>query len=101
MRKTLSKKTRFEVFKRDSFTCQYCGAQAPEVVLHIDHMNPVAGGGTNDIINLITSCEPCNLGKGARELSDQTALAKQRAQLDELNQRSEMEEWIAALQEGV
>ena len=29
-RKTISKKTRFEVFKRDSFKCQYCGASAPE-----------------------------------------------------------------------
>lgn len=41
-RKSLSKKTRFEVFKRDSFTCQYCGRSAPEVVLQVDHIKPVA-----------------------------------------------------------
>jgi len=32
-RKTISKKIRFEVFKRDSFTCQYCGKSAPEIIL--------------------------------------------------------------------
>ena len=36
-RKSISKKARFEVFKRDSFTCQYCGRTAPDVVLHLDH----------------------------------------------------------------
>lgn len=43
-RKTISKKTRFEVFKRDSFTCQYCGRTAPDVILEIDHINPVNNG---------------------------------------------------------
>lgn len=69
-RKNISKKTRFDVFKRDSFTCQYCGAHPPGTILHVDHINPVAEGGGNDIDNLITACEPCNLGKGARELSE-------------------------------
>ena len=67
-RRAISKKTRFEVFKRDSFVCQYCGAHPPAVILHVDHITAVAAGGTNDIDNLVTSCEPCNLGKGARDL---------------------------------
>lgn len=46
-RKAISKKTRFDVFKRDGFTCQYCGAHPPEVVLHIDHIIAVAEGGTS------------------------------------------------------
>lgn len=100
-RKGLSKKTRFEVFKRDSFTCQYCGAQAPDAVLVVDHINPVAGGGENDIMNLVTSCEPCNQGKGARALDDNSVIAKQKAQLDELNERREqlemMLQWRQAL----
>jgi hypothetical protein len=100
-RKSISKKTRFEVFKRDSFTCQYCGQSAPDVVLHIDHINPVAGGGANDIMNLITSCEPCNLGKGARELDDKSAIAKQKAQLDELNERREQLEMMLSWREGL
>mgnify|MGYP003405974009 CR=1 FL=1 len=50
-RKTISKKIRFEVFKRDNFTCQYCGRMAPDVVLEVDHINPVSKGGDNDISN--------------------------------------------------
>ena len=69
-RKALSVKTRFEVFKRDSFVCQYCGSHPPEAVLHADHIIAVANGGTNDQDNLITSCDRCNFGKGARPLSD-------------------------------
>jgi 5-methylcytosine-specific restriction endonuclease McrA len=40
-RKPLSKKLRFEVFKRDGFSCQYCGAHPPDVLLEIDHVIPV------------------------------------------------------------
>lgn len=65
----IPKMLRFEVFKRDGFCCQYCGAHPPSVKLHVDHIVPVAFGGTNDIDNLVTACEPCNLGKGARSLS--------------------------------
>ena len=68
-RQAISKKTRFEVFKRDQFTCQYCGNTPPAVVLEVDHINAVANGGDNDIDNLITSCFDCNRGKGARSLS--------------------------------
>lgn len=88
-REPISKKLRFEVFKRDAFTCQYCGAKAPEVVLHCDHIKPVADDGTSDILNLITACAGCNAGKGARALSDQTVLAKQVDQLAELQERRE------------
>jgi hypothetical protein len=69
MRKAIGKKLRFDVFKRDGFICAYCGATPPTVVLHVDHIHPVAEGGTNDIDNLITSCQPCNIGKGANLLS--------------------------------
>lgn len=86
-RKSLSKKLRFEVFKRDSFTCQYCGKSAPDVILNVDHIKPVKNKGTNDILNLITSCFDCNSGKSARELDDQSVLKKQLSQLDELNER--------------
>lgn len=69
-RKPLSKKTRFEVFKRDSFKCMYCGAHPPAVVLEVDHIKPVAEGGTNRMDNLVTSCFSCNRGKGATSLQD-------------------------------
>ncbi len=100
-RKALSKRIRFEVFKRDGFKCQYCGVCAPDVLLHIDHIKPVSEGGTNELLNLVTSCAECNLGKGARELDDQSVIEKQRRQLDHLNERREqmkmLVEWHAAL----
>lgn len=93
-RKPLSKKVRFEVFKRDKFTCQYCGAKAPETVLHCDHIKPVAEGGDNDIINLVTACQGCNGGKGARPLDDNSAIAKQQKQLEDLEERRQQLEML-------
>ncbi|HUU90509.1 MAG TPA: HNH endonuclease signature motif containing protein [Phycisphaerae bacterium] len=62
-------KTRFDVFKRDSFTCRYCGKTSPDVVLEIDHIVPLCEGGTDDEINLATSCWECNRGKTGEPLS--------------------------------
>jgi hypothetical protein len=95
-RKTLSKKLRFEVFKRDGFKCQYCGKSAPEVVLECDHIVPVAEGGKNEMLNLVTACFDCNRGKGKTKLSDNQAVVKQQKQLDELNQRREQTEMMIA-----
>lgn len=89
MRKSISKKIRFEVFKRDSFKCQYCGNSSPGVTLHVDHIEPISKGGDNSILNLITSCESCNLGKSDNRLSDDSAVLKQKEQLDALNKRRE------------
>lgn len=69
-RKAISKKLRFDVFKRDGFVCQYCGATPNDAPLQIDHITPVAEGGTNDIDNLVTACQPCNIGKGATPLDN-------------------------------
>lgn len=67
-REQLSKKVRFNVFKRDLFVCQYCGRHPPEVVLEVDHINPVSAGGDNSEHNLITACFDCNRGKSAGTL---------------------------------
>lgn len=96
IREPISKKTRFEVFKRDNFTCQYCGAKAPEVVLHCDHINPVAEGGGSEIMNLVTACAACNGGKGPRKLDDRSAVERQRAQIEELEARREQLEMMLA-----
>lgn len=69
-RKPVSKGARFDVFKRDLFTCQYCGARPPQVVLVVDHITPVAAGGANDTSNLITACVDCNAGKRDKLLTD-------------------------------
>ena len=66
----ITKKLRFEIFKRDMFTCQYCGQRPPDVVLELDHIEPRASNGSDDEINLITSCFDCNRGKAHRKLGE-------------------------------
>lgn len=52
---------RAKIFKRDAFTCTYCGAT--DQPLECDHIVPVSKGGTNDDDNLTTACKPCNRSK--------------------------------------
>lgn len=68
-RRALSKRVRFEVFKRDSFTCRYCGRMPPTVVLQVDHVVPVVEGGGDEPSNLATSCFDCNSGKSGIPLN--------------------------------
>lgn len=59
-----SKRLRFRVLERDSFTCTYCGnTPSNGSVLHVDHVFPKASGGADTLENLVTSCADCNLGK--------------------------------------
>lgn len=60
---SVSKRLRFEVFRRDGFACRYCGATASDTTLTIDHVVPIALGGTDEPGNLVTACAPCNAGK--------------------------------------
>lgn len=68
-RTAISKRLRFEVFKRDCFECRYCGASPPGVLLECDHIDPVAYGGRTEIDNLVTACQACNRGKSNIPLS--------------------------------
>lgn len=61
----VSKRLRFEILRRDGHACRYCGRTAPEVKLTVDHVTPVALGGSDDPSNLVTACEPCNTGKSS------------------------------------
>jgi hypothetical protein len=64
-RRPISPKLRLAVMERDSFCCRLCGhsAKAHGVALEVDHIVPVALGGTNELDNLQTLCENCNAGK--------------------------------------
>ena len=53
--------TRFNVFLRDRFTCQYCGSGKD---LTFDHLIPRNRGGLTRWDNVVTACAPCNLAKG-------------------------------------
>lgn len=99
-RKSISKKIRFEVFKRDSFTCQYCGVSAPDVTLQVDHIVPVSKGGKDDIINLVTSCVDCNAGKSDRELNDKSVVRVRQAQARKLQDRREQLKMLMEWHEG-
>lgn len=72
-REAISLGMRFHIMRRDNFTCQYCGAQAPDAALHVDHIVPVVRGGGNDPENLIVACVRCNIGKGARDAKSDDA----------------------------
>lgn len=74
----VSKRLRFEVFKRDGHTCQYCGATAPDVVLQVDHVLATSLGGTDHPANLVTACVDCNSGKGSSSPSDAPVAAVDR-----------------------
>lgn len=55
--------TRFNVFLRDKFQCQYCGAHDD---LTFDHVIPRAHGGETTWLNVVAACSPCNLRKGSK-----------------------------------
>lgn len=61
--RTLSLRKRFFVLKRDGFTCKMCGANGLGVKLEVDHILPVAEGGSDFLDNLQTLCFECNRGK--------------------------------------
>lgn len=64
-RSILSDSLRYDVLKKDNFTCRFCGASAKNdgVKLEVDHILPVSKGGKTEINNLQTLCERCNRGK--------------------------------------
>ena len=57
--------TRFNLFLRDEFTCQYCGAKGD---LTFDHVVPRARGGHTCWENVVAACSACNLRKGSKSL---------------------------------
>ena len=59
----VSKRTRFEVLRRDTYTCRYC--RATDAPLRIDHVMPVALGGSDKPDNLVAACQDCNAGKSS------------------------------------
>ena len=58
--------TRFNVFLRDAFSCQYCGQRHPTQDLTFDHVIPRSRGGRTTWENVVTACGGCNLRKGSK-----------------------------------
>ena len=61
----ISGKLRYEILRRDRYTCRFCGASAPDVPIVIDHVIPRSQGGPDVAENLQALCEECNLGKSS------------------------------------
>lgn len=60
--------SRREIFRRDHYTCQYCGGASTN--LTVDHVKPKHQGGSHDWHNLVTACYTCNHQKGGRTLAE-------------------------------
>ena len=70
--RNINYRTRFKVMQRDDFKCQICGASPATqagVLLHVDHIVPVAKGGQATMDNLQTLCQKCNLGKSDLDMN--------------------------------
>lgn len=61
----VSKRLRYEILRRDNYSCRYCGASAPDVRLTVDHVTPVSLGGRDEAGNLVAACVDCNAGKSS------------------------------------
>jgi len=62
--------TRFNVFLRDRFKCQYCGGKFQASNLTFDHVIPRCRGGETSWENIVTACQECNLRKGSKTLHE-------------------------------
>lgn len=60
--------TKQEIFRRDNYTCQYCGKKSRD--LTIDHVKPRRLGGQHRWDNLVSACPACNRRKGGRPLEE-------------------------------
>ena len=81
--------TRFNVFLRDSFACQYCGSTARDH-LTFDHVTPRSQGGRTTWENIVAACSACNIKKGGRTPSEAKMFpfrAPKRPTMFELNER--------------
>jgi 5-methylcytosine-specific restriction endonuclease McrA len=60
--------SRSNIYARDQYSCQYCGAKLPVKQLNYDHVIPRSKGGKTDWSNVATSCFSCNSRKGNKTL---------------------------------
>lgn len=65
--------TRFNLFLRDRFSCQYCGARKVVSELTFDHVRPRSRGGRTTWENVVAACAACNFAKGDR-LPEETGM---------------------------
>jgi 5-methylcytosine-specific restriction endonuclease McrA len=59
---------RKEIFRRDEYTCQYCGIETRNLTM--DHVIPRHRGGSHSWENLVSACHACNIRKGGKTLAE-------------------------------
>ena len=107
----VTKRTRYEVLRRDNNACRYCGSMAPDVKLTIDHVTPKALGGSDKPDNLVAACVDCNAGKtstnpGSELVADvaqdsmRWAAAMKGASEIRATQRAARDEYVATIDEA-
>lgn len=99
---SISKRLRFEVFRRDGYACVYCGRRAPSVILEADHKVPRCRGGPDTLENLAAACWDCNRGKGpidpdSGEAAQKREYDQDRWQSYHFSDGEDGEDWIDTL----
>lgn len=69
--------TRANIFRRDNYTCQYCGLHSKKMMT-IDHVHPRSKGGDSSWTNLTTACRECNSKKGNKTLKECNMVIRER-----------------------
>jgi len=62
--------SRVNVYQRDDYRCQYCGARQTERDLSYDHVVPRSAGGRTDWLNIVTACKACNSRKADKSCDE-------------------------------
>lgn len=60
---------RLAIYLRDGLACCWCGVTCEQDTLTLDHCKPHSKGGSNDHVNLVTSCRRCNSSRGTRSMT--------------------------------
>ena len=63
-RKTTIRYSKYNVFLRDGYTCQYCGDDVNKKTATLDHVLPISHGGKTTFENTVCACTDCNASKG-------------------------------------
>lgn len=63
-RKRKPRFSKYNLYLRDMFTCQYCSIKLPQTQLTLDHVLPISHGGKTSWENIVAACGPCNHSKG-------------------------------------
>jgi len=83
--------SRYNVYLRDLFTCQYCSTHNPQSNLTLDHVLPISKGGRTEWTNIVTACGPCNSKKGNNERIRPRILPHQPDYYELVNKRKKLE----------